>query len=89
MRRVIRRLAAAAALGVACLPASAVSHVFLVQNSGWMEPFYADPASQFKPLVVEIAAAATDAKNAGKPGQYLLALQNRVPPWQQKLLKHS
>ena len=76
MRRAIRRLAAAAALGAACLPAWAVSHVFLVQNSGWMEPFYADPASQFKPLVVEIAAAATQpgdlmvlaSFNQGRPG---------------------
>nr|WP_229423422.1 hypothetical protein [Massilia frigida] len=35
------------------------SHVFLVQNSGWMEPFYTDPASPFKPLVAEIVMAAT------------------------------
>lgn len=27
-----------------------VSHVFLIQNSGWMEPFYLDANSQFKPL---------------------------------------
>jgi peptidyl-dipeptidase Dcp len=33
----------------------------------------------------EIAAAATDAKNAGKPGQYLLALQNTT---QQPLLQN-
>lgn len=26
-------------------------HAFLIQNSGWMEPFYQDPQSQFKPLV--------------------------------------
>lgn len=26
-------------------------HAFLVQNSGWMEPFYQDQNSQFKPLV--------------------------------------
>ena len=59
MSRAFRHIAAAAALAGACLPAWAVSHVFLVQNSGWMEPFYADPASQFKPLVVELAAAVT------------------------------
>lgn len=29
-------------------------NIFLVQNSGWMEPFYADPQSSFKPLVNEI-----------------------------------
>ncbi|MGZ8290498.1 MAG: hypothetical protein ACXW2U_10565 [Telluria sp.] len=59
MKRLLPQLAACAALLGACLPAQAVSHVFLVQNSGWMEPFYADPASQFKPLVTELAAAVT------------------------------
>lgn len=42
---------------VACAPALAVSHVFLVQNSGWMEPFYTDPASRYKPLVTELVMA--------------------------------
>ena len=56
MRRLLCILAAAV-LGGASVPALAVSHVILVQNSGWMEPFYADPASQFKPLVTELAAA--------------------------------
>ena len=55
------RVAASAALALACAFAStsalAVSHVFLVQNSGWMEPFYADPQSQYKPLVTELIAA--------------------------------
>ncbi|MET1114211.1 MAG: hypothetical protein ABWY08_04540 [Comamonas sp.] len=32
-------------------------HAFLVQNSGWMEPFYADSRSQLKPLVAAVAAA--------------------------------
>ena len=53
------RAAALAALLCAGAPACAVSHVFLVQNSGWMEPFYADPASQYKPLVAELVMAAT------------------------------
>lgn len=35
--------------------AEAVEQAFLVQNSGWMEPFYADPGSQFKPLVSAVA----------------------------------
>lgn len=26
------------------------AQVFLIQNSGWMEPFYVDPRSEFKPL---------------------------------------
>lgn len=29
---------------------AAPANVFLVQNSGWMEPFYTDPHSEFKPL---------------------------------------
>ena len=37
--------------------ANATPHVFLVQNSGWMEPFYSDPKSQFKPLVGALAGA--------------------------------
>ncbi|NHZ89256.1 hypothetical protein F2P45_09550 [Massilia sp. CCM 8733] len=51
--------AASVALLCAGAPAMAASHVFLVQNSGWMEPFYTDPASPFKPLVAEIIMAAT------------------------------
>jgi hypothetical protein len=34
---------------------SNVSHVFLVQNSGWMLPFYDDPNSKFKDLVAELS----------------------------------
>lgn len=30
---------------------SKVLNVFLIQNSGWMEPFYVDSGSKFKPLV--------------------------------------
>ena len=29
----------------------ATQHAFLIQNSGWMEPFYQDQNSQFKPLI--------------------------------------
>ncbi|WP_368737939.1 hypothetical protein [Massilia sp. CCM 8734] len=50
---------ASVALLCASVPALAASHVFLIQNSGWMEPFYTDPASPFKPLVAEIIMAAT------------------------------
>lgn len=35
----------------------AVQHAFLVQNSGWMEPFYVDTTSQFKPLISAIVGA--------------------------------
>ena len=37
--------------------AQSVQHAFLVQNSGWMEPFYADSKSQRKPLVAAVAQA--------------------------------
>ncbi len=57
-------------------PALAASHVFLVQNSGWMEPFYTDPASRYKPLVTALIVAVTQpedlmvlaAFNQGLPG---------------------
>lgn len=48
---------------VLCNPARAMQHAFLVQNSGWMEPFYVDPASQFKPLasaVIRLVATPDD-----------------------------
>ncbi|CDG81699.1 hypothetical protein [Janthinobacterium agaricidamnosum] len=65
---------AAAAAGSAL--AAPVSQVFLVQNSGWMEPFYTDPSSQYKALVTEVVMAATQADdlmvlasfNQGLPG---------------------
>ena len=56
MKPLLRSIACAA-LALACTSAQAVSHVFLVQNSGWMEPFYTDPASRFKPLVTELVMA--------------------------------
>ena len=55
----MKGLAACAALLCASAPALAGSHVFLVQNSGWMDPFYTDPASQYKPLVTELVMAVT------------------------------
>ena len=72
----VRRYLACAALLCASAQAAAVPQVFLVQNSGWMEPFYADPASQFKPLVTELVMAVTApgdalvlaAFNQGVPG---------------------
>ncbi len=54
-------------LGVAVLLASSVGttvgaaelrQAVLVQNSGWMEPFYVDAESPFKPLVAQLAKAA-------------------------------
>lgn len=60
----VNRLWICAALLVAASTTSAIvtaeplRQVFLVQNSGWMEPFYLDPASSFKPLVKQLAATA-------------------------------
>ena len=55
MRRALAFLMALAA----SLPglAFAIPHVVLVQNSGWMEPFYSDPSSSFKPLVTELVTS--------------------------------
>lgn len=39
----------------------ATQHAFLVQNSGWMEPFYQDPNSQLKPLVDGVIQTITKA----------------------------
>ena len=44
-----------------------VSSVYLIQNSGWMEPFYVDPAVQFRPLLNALVAAS----NAG--GEVVIA----------------
>lgn len=67
----LRRAGAALLLlsaGFASAPARAVQQAFLVQNSGWMEPFYSDPTSQFKPLVAAVAHA------AARPGDQLTLL---------------
>lgn len=60
MARAARALASMATCLLA-LPTSAagIQQAFLVQNSGWMEPFYTDPASQLKALVAAVANAAT------------------------------
>lgn len=66
MRSTVRRLVLACLTGLAlmvCGRAWAMQHAFLVQNSGWMEPFYVDPASQFKPLasaVIRLVATSED-----------------------------
>ena len=35
--------------------ASSVPQVYLVQNSGWMLPFYDDPSSRLKDIVAELS----------------------------------
>ncbi|MGO4478530.1 hypothetical protein AB4Z32_19970 [Massilia sp. 2TAF26] len=69
------RLATLAGLLGPAVPAFAIPQVVLVQNSGWMEPFYSDPASAFKPLVTELVA------NVVQPGDALvLAAFNQSLP---------
>jgi hypothetical protein len=69
------RLLAVFTLLCAATAARATPHVFLVQNSGWMEPFYSDPKSPFKPLVTELALA------VAQPGDALvLAAFNQSQP---------
>ncbi|WP_414440233.1 hypothetical protein [Burkholderia sp. 22PA0106] len=48
-------------MAVAASAQAGIQQAFLVQNSGWMEPFYADPASQLKPLVNAVEQATTSA----------------------------
>lgn len=57
MRALGRQALAALAALLFMAGAWATPHVFLVQNSGWMEPFYSDPKSPFKPLVAALADA--------------------------------
>jgi hypothetical protein len=57
------------------IPPQSIPHVVLVQNSGWMEPFYSDPKSQFKPLVAALAGS------VAQPGDALvLAAFNQSLP---------
>ena len=44
-----------------------VTSVYLIQNSGWMEPFYVDPNAPFRPLLNALVAAS----NAG--GEVVIA----------------
>lgn len=44
-------------LGLLRTEGHAMQQAFLVQNSGWMEPFYVDQGSQFKPLVAAVIEA--------------------------------
>lgn len=57
------RAVAVVCASLAALPAAAagIQQAFLVQNSGWMEPFYTDPASQLKALVAAVAGAVAGA----------------------------
>ncbi len=69
----------AAALGLALLAplaaAAGIQQAFLVQNSGWMEPFYADPASGLKGVVAAVAGAV-----AGPQDPVLVLAFNQATP---------
>jgi hypothetical protein len=54
---------------------SSVSHIFLVQNSGWMLPFYEDPDSKFKNLVVELSNRLS---KYGKPEQIVVSFNQSI-----------
>ncbi|MGO4808391.1 hypothetical protein AB4156_02175 [Cupriavidus sp. 2MCAB6] len=69
MKRFVVGVAAAILCCAVPARAAGVQQAFLVQNSGWMEPFYADPASRLKPLVAAVAGAAASAEDK----VYLLA----------------
>jgi hypothetical protein len=89
LQRLLATFLASAVAACATVSAQAASHVFLVQNSGWMEPFYTDPASPYKALVTEVVQAAMApgdalvlaAFNQGLPGapspRALLAQQGK------------
>lgn len=69
------------ALGSAGAVAEPMRQVFLVQNSGWMEPFYLDPASSFKPLVIKLAAAAAGNSEVVIGGFNQADAQHPSPEW--------
>jgi hypothetical protein len=99
VKTTLARTLAGAALALICAPALGVSHVFLVQNSGWMEPFYSDPASQYKPLVSALVMAVAQpgdplvlaSFNQSLPGapspKALLALKFDAKPARDKLAR--
>jgi len=65
LRRRRRWLCAAGLLWLLLSPPGsaqpALRQVYLVQNSGWMEPFFVDPQSAFRPLVESLVQATASA----------------------------
>ena len=92
--RRIRLLAAVAGLLLPCGPAAWIGRddaraaalvpreVYLVQNSGWMEPFYLDPASKFRPALRAFiqASALPDARVTIASFNQAGQLANRASP---------
>lgn len=52
--------------------AAPIRQAILLQNSGWMEPFYSDPASPLKSLVTQLGSA------AAADGEVVLGLFNQA-----------
>ena len=61
--------------------ADSLRQVFLVQNSGWMEPFYSDPASSFKPLITQLVSAAAGSSQVVIGGFNQADNQHPSPEW--------
>jgi len=64
MRKVILVQSAILLLMLFGAIASAGQQAFLIQNSGWMEPFYTDGRSEFKPLITAIVEAVVDSNES-------------------------
>lgn len=77
-----RALAAAILATAWCCPshAAGVPHAFLVQNSGWMEPFYSDPKSSLKPLVAAVAEAVTTSQDTVSLLAFSQSAEGNVSP---------
>jgi hypothetical protein len=60
--------------------AAGIQQAFLVQNSGWMEPFYTDPSSPFKPLIVAVADAVTTSEDTVYTLAFSQSSGNHVSP---------
>lgn len=57
-RHTLSLLLTLGALSPSLASAETMRQVFLVQNSGWMEPFYLDPSSPFKSLLGQLIGTA-------------------------------
>ncbi|MBP3864638.1 MAG: hypothetical protein J6F32_09180, partial [Pseudomonas sp.] len=61
--------------------AEPLRQVFLVQNSGWMEPFYSDPSSPFKSMVTQLVGTAAGSAEVVIGGFNQADSQHPSPEW--------
>ena len=54
---------------------AAVSQIFLIQNSGWMQPYFADKKAQFSPIMQRLVAM--NCKDNNQTAQSTLAVFNQ------------